>query len=1167
MTIPFSPQTILDPQLRLDYTKHLLRLTDTTDGLAHPIALFCFLHDTLAFLAQTDRTKRTHSSLTRPSTSRNNSRDKVQHLAERTNRGESDRATERTGDKLLEAGARTEPPLPWNAWVGYLTELYLHPDSPQSTDSAAADAPWTSPLRLSSSIVTYLQHLPQSPIFDDSTRTLLLAACRSAVCLLSNPGLTPSSSPTVTSRAQATVDMLMTEAASSTFPHSLPCSSYSQIAHILAAQRQAGSTSSAPTSTSREILTTLLEHHVSPTFHTRVDDDGQIWFGDKQEEDRLVRSVFKTDEEEPTWEGDGSVEVLASEEEDDADTRSIATGIREAHESIARKENKLRQLLGENWQQGPHATPASSPAPSSKRAWSTRPVSYSPETSMPGSSHTVRPPRPSQSAIRRGDSFESDLSAVSPVSSPPSVPPEGDRVRSHHRFVSTSSSQTPLIDEPSSPSSPAASPPRSFLHRRGMSSQGGLIYAPSSLTLPSAKPGLPPVSPAIPTPLLQRDLDSPSTVGKPFQDLAPAVPISPPHGAGLRAGPSSPRRTSLDSSLDFVYGHPRAAGGGIPLNKNALTANEKRQLVRRSKKLEGFFGATFQEEAAHRVLSGGRGGQPESVSPTNTAFPLPASVPAAGASSGRPAAASLSSAITGHARQASLAPPCPQSHAIPWPSYQSGTRTRQATDLSHLSRSSSTSSLAPPSPTYSHPPPTHSRSSTSGLQPTFARMYRSSSSPSRRSSSFSSLASPDHAYFSHHPRRMSTFEREDQAREREREREERRRKLDKVRRMLGERVPVSLVCGEDENEGLGVGSASVSAPMTKAKSTGGAVSGLLKGVKLGGGTGGSGAAGGGGGVAGQEKQLAVPPRAGGDAGWTYVEPHEDARSRVATPNRPMPAGRVGRQGVEALNKARKLESLFGDLPPQSLYLGTTSPTLNSNATTFTRPGLSTSGGGGGGTHRRSVSDLSSSLLAQPERDRRPTSSSSSTTSSAATGPGPSSVPLALRRFTTGSTADSYRQSIASLGYIAEQDPAALDDIARVYTRSSGSGSASSVSQVGEGEGGVAAETAKTMEKDVQGVEQEQEFELDEDDQLEESEDGTSGTDGGAIMARSLSVNSHRAVRQAQKLSAFFGTTRGEVWHMLLDDIQASIEDDPSLDEDEREEVLSGVERLRRRGRL
>lgn len=37
--------------------------------------------------------------------------------------------------------------------------------------------------------------------------------------------------------------------------------------------------------------------------------------------------------------------------------------------------------------------------------------------------------------------------------------------------------------------------------------------------------------------------------------------------------------------------------------------------------------------------------------------------------------------------------------------------------------------------------------------------------------------------------------------------------------------------------------------------------------------------------------------------------------------------------------------------------------------------------------------------------------------------------------------------------------------------------------------------------------------------------------------------------------------------MLLDDIQASIEDDPALDEEEREEVLAGVERLRQRVRI
>ncbi|KAI5475380.1 hypothetical protein MNV49_001484 [Pseudohyphozyma bogoriensis] len=55
----------------------------------------------------------------------------------------------------------------------------------------------------------------------------------------------------------------------------------------------------------------------------------------------------------------------------------------------------------------------------------------------------------------------------------------------------------------------------------------------------------------------------------------------------------------------------------------------------------------------------------------------------------------------------------------------------------------------------------------------------------------------------------------------------------------------------------------------------------------------------------------------------------------------------------------------------------------------------------------------------------------------------------------------------------------------------------------------------------------------------------------------------RTFKKAQKLAGFFGTSRGEVWGMLLDDLEAAVEEEEDLDEDERSEVLNGVARLRR----
>lgn len=58
-------------------------------------------------------------------------------------------------------------------------------------------------------------------------------------------------------------------------------------------------------------------------------------------------------------------------------------------------------------------------------------------------------------------------------------------------------------------------------------------------------------------------------------------------------------------------------------------------------------------------------------------------------------------------------------------------------------------------------------------------------------------------------------------------------------------------------------------------------------------------------------------------------------------------------------------------------------------------------------------------------------------------------------------------------------------------------------------------------------------------------------------------SSHAAsVRKAQKLSSFFGTTKGEVWKRLLDDIGVAVEEDEALEEEERKEVLESLERLR-----
>lgn len=54
----------------------------------------------------------------------------------------------------------------------------------------------------------------------------------------------------------------------------------------------------------------------------------------------------------------------------------------------------------------------------------------------------------------------------------------------------------------------------------------------------------------------------------------------------------------------------------------------------------------------------------------------------------------------------------------------------------------------------------------------------------------------------------------------------------------------------------------------------------------------------------------------------------------------------------------------------------------------------------------------------------------------------------------------------------------------------------------------------------------------------------------------------QTAKRAQKLASFFGTTKGHVWNVLLDDLQNAIEEEAEVDEEERADVLAAVARLR-----
>lgn len=113
-----------------------------------------------------------------------------------------------------------------------------------------------------------------------------------------------------------------------------------------------------------------------------------------------------------------------------------------------------------------------------------------------------------------------------------------------------------------------------------------------------------------------------------------------------------------------------------------------------------------------------------------------------------------------------------------------------------------------------------------------------------------------------------------------------------------------------------------------------------------------------------------------------------------------------------------------------------------------------------------------------------------------------------------------------------------------------------------------------------------------DETADEDDDDDEGPAPEAtLMTRSVSAQSVRAVRQAQKLSQVLGTTKGavgrirrlppvvallplfdsvmltrlflQVWGMLLRDLQEAIMDDETLDEEERGDVLRSLDKLRR----
>ncbi|GAA6024331.1 hypothetical protein JCM8202_003681 [Rhodotorula sphaerocarpa] len=709
----------------------------------------------------------------------------------------------------------------------------------------------------------------------------------------------------------------------------------------------------------RRVLSTLLARHVSPTFADPASNDYAL----------LEASCPTPGTAIPT-----SVGRTHQEPDDDGDTRSLSTGIRDAQASIARTDDKLTWLLGDNFRLG-NAGAAAAPPPSSRaRTTAAKHLRFFSTHAAPRREREAREPLATAA-------FSSKVSA--PLSTPSSsshstsfsAPFRFGLAHLRQHSTTSTSMRTPLLR-----------------HRRSVSTEDWTSRSQhpdsdasrcSSRRIDAgARPGL----------LRKRSLSTGDQYvrdggtgwwsrreGWDRSDMATrpppsAIPTEKPFGNLVRA------EAQGEGALPALYSEATATateatregppGSRRPNDPDALTLEERRDLVRRSKKLEGFFGVPFQEGAAQRLLLS------ES---RHTSRPL---------STGGLGASSSDSAT----------------HPV---------RFRRNYSLAGPVSPLSPTTLLPSPPvspySFSQRRPSHAPSeASSALGSTSAGGFR------RRSSSSPAPSSPSAAFFS--PSTSTSFAdplyRRGTVAPRRRsavEREERRRKLDKVRRFLGERVPAELV----------------------------------------------------------------------------VEPRRQASA--------------GGGQADAIGRA-----VFGALPPASLFL----PPATSAS--VLRPGLQ---------HRRSLSDtllLSSSYPPYDVAD--------DLSSEPGSPPGRPSPSLRRASSSASTTAETYRRSIASLSYISEHSPEALEEVVAVYAaRSAEEGSES------------AAEQEEERGEEV----------------------------GGAAMGRSLSAQSARMVKQAQKLSQLLGTTKGEVWHLLLRDLEESVLEDPDLDDEARADLLGRLERLLR----
>lgn len=180
------------------------------------------------------------------------------------------------------------------------------------------------------------------------------------------------------------------------------------------------------------------------------------------------------------------------------------------------------------------------------------------------------------------------------------------------------------------------------------------------------------------------------------------------------------------------------------------------------------------------------------------------------------------------------------------------------------------------------------------------------------------------------------------------------------------------------------------------------------------------------------------------------------------------------------------------------------------------------------------------------------------------------------------TSIRYRRSIASLRYLIDQQPAELVEIAQEYSRASTADivqeypGASSTDLDGTATDAGTADlraflrdsmiTSYATEIPTPTSSTSSEFSTlppSPPAVARESRTTPSSSELQRSHRRSLSVGSHRqTLARAAKLSNFFGTSRGAVWKVLLDDLSDVIQEETDLEDEERKAVLEGVARLR-----